>query len=108
MRQLSKPGRQVDCGRQSTNTGGKLRGVVMRPITGTVADVRQKLQDMTLPEEQEVTVVFQSKADRQALLDSMQALTAEAARNGMTYKDLKDALEIDEEEFQRIFDHPSA
>ena len=79
----------------------------MRPITGTVADIRRKLQDMNLPEEQQVTVIFESKVDKQALLESMHALSAEAERNRMTYKDLKDALEIDEDEFQSIFGHAS-
>ena len=79
----------------------------MRPITGTVADVRRKLQEMNLADEQEITVIFDSKADKQALLESMRALSAEAERTGMTYHDLKDALKMDEEEFQSIFGHPS-
>lgn len=79
----------------------------MRPITGTFADVRRKLQELNVPENQEMTVIFDASARREALRGIMDEMSRQAERNGLTDNDIKEVLEIDEEEFQNIFAHPS-
>ena len=79
----------------------------MAQIIGTVADITKQLREMNLPDDQEIFVDLDLKTRREALRKAMDDLSDEAERNGMTHKDLKEALEIDEEEFQNIFGHPS-
>lgn len=79
----------------------------MRSITGTYADVRRKLQELNVPDNQEMTVTFDTAARRQALQEIMDEMSDQAERNGLTDRDIKDILKIDEEEFQNIFGHSS-
>ncbi|NBC34529.1 MAG: hypothetical protein GVY13_17775 [Alphaproteobacteria bacterium] len=79
----------------------------MRSITGTYADVRRKLQELNVPDNQEMTVTFDTAERGQALQEIMDEMSDQAERNGLTDLDIMNILEIDEEQFQNIFGHSS-